>query len=311
MPAVHVPKKNTQRASGAGCKEGQSGKGKCPTLDTPYRSTCPPPPPGDLLPPLQRTTQAPNSVRCRLCKGPPHRHPPCPRKTGSGPRPHGSRTGERQRECPTPDKPHRGTERPPMGTLRRSKSVQRQLPSACAVGLVNDPHASISCFQGKLATGPGRASQGRAAGAGRMPNPRRTSQKQEAPPPSGALLPPRQHATPAFKSVRCRVDDGPPHQQSPDAKKKGSRPRPHAPRMGSWETESAHTRTSLTEARNAPLGAPSCCTHRAHHQSLRSRVGEGPPPTHPRAQGNPAGAPNRKPQGQAVGVKGVPGRRNH
>ena len=96
----------------------------------------------------------------------------------------------------TPDAPREGTRHPPTGMPSpRRHSAQRQLARACAVGLVQGPHACGPPAQETPATGPGYLPQGSAAGRGRAPNSSRPSQRPDVR-PSGNIPAPLLHATP-------------------------------------------------------------------------------------------------------------------
>ena len=118
-----------------------------------------------------------------------------------------------------------------------------------------------------------------------MPNPGHPSRRHEAPPPPrGALLPPPKRAMPARKSVRCGVGDRPPYPHPTRPRKKGSRPRLHAQKMGCGGRESAPPRTPLTEARDTPPpGRLPATPQRAtpSRRSVRRGVGDGSAHPHP------------------------------
>ena len=89
-----------------------------------------------------------------------------------------------------------------------------------------------------------------------MPNPGLSSRRQEAPPPGGALLSPPQRATPACKSVRSGVDDGPAHPHHPRPGKKGQRApaaRPKDGQLGEGESPDPNT-THGSRGRPPPRG---------------------------------------------------------
>ena len=65
-----------------------------------------------------------------------------------------------------------------------------------------------------------------------------------------------QRAKPIRKSARCEVGGGSPGPPLPHPQPVDSGPRPHAPRKGCREWESALTRTPHTQARGAAPGRP-------------------------------------------------------
>ena len=85
---------------------------------TPHAQARGVPPWSALVPPPQRAQPARKSARCRASDGSPNPLPPCPRKTGSGPRlpaawTESSWEGQRQ----TPDAPEPGKMQPLSGRL--------------------------------------------------------------------------------------------------------------------------------------------------------------------------------------------------
>ena len=163
-----------------------------PNLGRPsQRREVPPPPPlGDHVPSPQNAKPARKTMRFGVGDASPRPNPPCPRKTGIGPRPHAPRTGRRERASARPRTPlteAQGT--PILAPLARPHSAQR--PRKCVRCWVGDgsPHRHPSALHGKRAVGPGRLPRGWAAWGGRLPNPGNPSQRQESPPP-GDLVPP-------------------------------------------------------------------------------------------------------------------------
>ena len=120
-------------------KDGRSVVGERRNPDAQARGA---PPPGTLMPPLQRAKPARKSARGGVGNGSPRQHIPHPQLVGSGPRPHARKdewSGVVER--PTPDAPHPGKRRPPRTPSCHPHSAQSQLARARAVGLVTGPHA--------------------------------------------------------------------------------------------------------------------------------------------------------------------------
>ena len=162
--------------------------------------------------------------------------------------------------------------------------------------LVTGPHAGTNHAQGKQAAIPGHPPQGRAVGGRRLPSPGSSRRGRRRPPPPGSLLPPRQHTTPAQKSVRCGVGCGPPHPHPPHQAKTGSRPRSPAPRTGGRKRNSAQPVTPLAEARGPPLPVPSYRLRSADRQLPRAYamgLVVGPNACSPKDQRKRAGTPAR------------------
>ena len=114
-------------------------EGDCPTSNTPHRSTSPPSPLATLLPPPQRTTPAPKSLRCGLGNRPPPPHF-APKENGQrapATRPKDRQLGER--ECQTPNTTERGTGAAPWAPSCRPQSAQGQRARFFSCGLVTPP----------------------------------------------------------------------------------------------------------------------------------------------------------------------------
>ena len=198
-----------------------------PGRPTPRREA---PSPGVLVPLPQHAKPAHRSARCWVGDGFGRPHLPHPQPVGSGPRPHArkeewSGVGER----PTPNAPHPGNRRPPQASLCSPHSAQSQLTRARAVVFVMGPHTRIPRTHSQWVVGPGRTSERTSGRGGGGRDPRCCTPRQEAPPP-GTLMPPRQHAKPAWKSARCGVGDRSPRPHPPHPQPVGSGPRPHAPK---------------------------------------------------------------------------------
>ena len=76
--------------------------------------------------------------------------------------------------------------------------------------LVTGCHACTPRAHSKQAAVSAHLPQGQAVGRGRLPNPKHTWRRQEAPLP-GALVMPPQFGQAARKSVRCEVGNRSPH----------------------------------------------------------------------------------------------------
>ena len=110
--------------------------------------------------------------------------------------------------APNPRRPSRKHKATPRGTPSwHYHSGQHQLARACAVGFVPGPHTHTPRAGETRTTGPAYPPQGRAAGRGRAPNLRRSSQRAEDPPLAN-LQPPPWHASPSETRMpkgQCRV----------------------------------------------------------------------------------------------------------
>ena len=115
---------------------GEVGVGRAPDpgRPTPRQEA---PPPGTLMPPLQRAKPVRKSARCGVDDGSPCPHPPHPQPVGSGPRaarPNGGVVGGGR--APVPGHPTPRQEAPPPGTLmpppQRAKSAPKS--ARCGVG---------------------------------------------------------------------------------------------------------------------------------------------------------------------------------
>ena len=290
-PAAPAPGKNGQQALGTCSNDGKMGKGYCTTPDTTHRRTRRPPL-GALLPPTKRTTPAHKSVHCRVGDGPHARNPGAKRNRAASPgrSPQDRQMGEG--ECPTPDMRRRGTRRPPLGAL---------LPLAQCT---TQAHKSVPCVAGD---GPPRLQppapkeKGQRAPAA-CPKDGRMGEV-ECPTPKyphggtrcsrlGAVLPPREHTTPAITSVRSGVVDGPPHPQGKRATVPSACPKDQ--RLGQGERPTPETPLRGTR-RPPPLGAllPPPQRITPARRSLRCGVGFGatvPPPALPSEGGQPSPA---------------------
>ena len=156
------------------------------------------PPSGALVPPPQRAKPAPKSARCGVGDRPQRPHPRQP--VGSGPRPQAQRTGGRTWVSARLRTPHTQVrDASPLRALVRTPQPAKRARKS-ARGGVGGGSASLPPPKPRpVGSGP-RTPQGRAVGRARAPNTGRPAPKQEAPPPQGALSPPRQHRKRARKS---------------------------------------------------------------------------------------------------------------
>ena len=204
-------------------------------------------------------------------------------------------------ERPSPDAPHAGKRRPPPTPSCRPHSAQSQLARARVVGLVTGPQVRTPRTRSQWVVGPGRTPErtsslapsspprGRAARGGGAPDPRRPSQRREAPPPGTPLRhphseqrrPARTHAVGPVLGPHARThctrdtrvaepwlpapEDGRPgveQRLTPDAPHNGGRPplpgtAPHHPRgtqppqgmQAKGTVLGPHTRTPAPTAR--------------------------------------------------------------
>ena len=122
-------------------------------------------------------------------------------------------------------------------------------------------------------------------------------------------MPPPQRAKPAPKSARCGIGGGSPRLHTPHPQPVGSRPRPHAPRMGGRAWESTKPQTPHTQARGAPPPGTLMPPRSAQSELPRARaVGlVADPHAHTaRVHSQWVAGPGRTPQGRAVERGGAP-----
>ena len=151
---------------------------------------------------------------------------------------------------PNPGHPSQTQEAPcPRAPSCHLDSAQRQLARACTVGLVTGPRAGSPPRPRRMDRGPQpRAS--RTGGWGREGGQLGTPLTEARGDHLGALLPPRQRARTARRSVRCGVGAGSPRPH-PSASKE-NRQQAACPKDARSGRESTQPWTPLTEAGGAP-----------------------------------------------------------
>ena len=160
---------------------------------------------------------------------------------------------------------------PPRAPSCRPHSAQSQLERARAVGLVTGPHARSPRRPQPVGSGARQPAQ-RAGSRGWESARPRTPHTQAGGAPPGTLMPPRQRAKPARKSVRCGVGDGSPRPRPPRTRSQwvvgpGSPPSGWA--VGGGRAPDPGRPTPRQEA---PPRAPSCQPPSAQSQLARARA---------------------------------------
>ena len=214
MPGHHLrtatPTACGRRTPTARPKHGQPRGGRAPNLRRPSQrreATLPWAPP-----------RHPRSAQCRLTKaravGPvlgPHTHTTHARETRAThvcnvdyhartatPTTRGQRTPDTRPtdgraqggKCLAPDAPHNSARHPPRGRAPATPTARRSARCGTSAG----SHAHTTRAQETGGTDPGYPPEGRAAGGGRAPGPRRPSQTAQGKPPGDGLPPAPQHA---------------------------------------------------------------------------------------------------------------------
>ena len=249
------------------------------------------------MPPPQRAKPARKSVRCRVGDGSPRPQPPHPQPVGSGPRSHAradkwSGVGER----PTPDTPHPGRRRPPLGTLMPRPERAKPARKSARCGIGDGSPCQHPPQSQPMGSGPRpHAREDEWSGVGERPTPD-TPHPGRRRPSLGTLMPRPERAKPARKSARCGIGDGSPCQHPPHSQPMGSGPRPHA-RKDEWSgVRERPTPDAPHPGRRRPPRAPSCRPHSAQSQLARARaVGllTGPHARTPRTQSHRVVGPGR------------------
>ena len=174
------------------------------------------------------------------------------------------------------------------------------------------PHTHI-CTHSTWVAGPDSPPGGRAVGGGGAPDRRRRQtplRSANVTPPTNALPPPPQRATPARNGARCGAGAGSPrpHRPHPGHTGRGTpTARPRGPAAGGGTAPDTRRPPVQWQACSPGGGPPPPLRYAAPTGHASQGDSAGPPHPHTRAHNTWAADPDSQPRGRAFGGGGAPG----